>query len=155
MSLAAKVPFDDRYNQSAGIDDLSKPLMQASDDDRLSFVIRLPVHPLARPVTPEVPGEAAPKVTPEVTPEVGRIVVTLRDELSRTDLQQALGLKDEKHFRKAYLLPALDSGLLEMTRPETSRSSKQRYRLTALGQRWLDAHSDGSIAWKNARGNQP
>ena len=29
LSLAAKVPFDDRYNQSARIDDLSKPLMQA------------------------------------------------------------------------------------------------------------------------------
>jgi hypothetical protein len=29
LSLTAKVPFDDRYNQSARIDDLSKPLMQA------------------------------------------------------------------------------------------------------------------------------
>ncbi len=29
LSLAAKVPFDDRYNQSARIEDLSKPLMQA------------------------------------------------------------------------------------------------------------------------------
>jgi ATP-dependent DNA helicase RecG len=29
LSLAAKVPFDDRYNQSARVDDLSKPLMQA------------------------------------------------------------------------------------------------------------------------------
>lgn len=29
LSLAARVPFDDRYNQSARIDDLSKPLMQA------------------------------------------------------------------------------------------------------------------------------
>ncbi|MCL2453451.1 MAG: putative DNA binding domain-containing protein, partial [Alphaproteobacteria bacterium] len=28
LSLAAKVPFDDRYNQSARVDDLSKPLMQ-------------------------------------------------------------------------------------------------------------------------------
>lgn len=109
------------------------PLFE-SDDDRLSFVIRLPVLPLPRPVPPEV------------TPEVGRVVVALQDELSRAGLQQALALKDEKHFRKAYLLPALDSGLVEMTRPETPRSSKQRYRLTALGQRWLDAHSDGSAA---------
>lgn len=29
LNLTAKVPFDDRYNQSARIDDLSKPLMQA------------------------------------------------------------------------------------------------------------------------------
>jgi hypothetical protein len=114
------------------------PLFE-SDDHRLSFVIRLPVLPLARPEPPEV----APEVTHEVTPEVGRVVVALQDELSRAGLQQALDLKDEKHFRKAYLLPALDSGLVEMTRPETPRSSKQRYRLTALGQRWLDAHAEG------------
>lgn len=91
-------------------------------------------------MTPEVTGE----VTPEVTPEVGRVVAALQEELSRAALQQALGLKDEKHFRKAYLLPALDSGLVEMTRPETPRSSKQCYRLTTLGQRWLDTHSSGS-----------
>ena len=29
LSLAAKVPFDDRFNQRASMDDLSKPLMQA------------------------------------------------------------------------------------------------------------------------------
>jgi len=29
LSLAARVPFDDRYNQSARLDELSKPLMQA------------------------------------------------------------------------------------------------------------------------------
>jgi ATP-dependent DNA helicase RecG len=49
-----------------------------------------------------------------------------------------MGLNDEKHFRKAYLLPALDSGLVEMARPEAPRSSKQRYRLTSLGRRWLE-----------------
>lgn len=64
-------------------------------------------------------------------------MLALQEELSRTELQQALGLKDEKHFRKAYLLPALASGLMEMTRPETPRSSKKRYRCTHLGQRWL------------------
>ena len=121
------------------------PLFE-SDDDRLSFVIRPPSHPLARPLSPAITGEVTPEVAPEVTPEVGRVVVALQHELSRTGLQQALGLKDEKHFRKAYLLPALDSGLVEMTRPETPRSSKQRYRLTALGQSWLVEHSNGSAA---------
>lgn len=101
---------------------------------------RLPCHPLARPAPPEVTGEVAPEVTPEVTPEVGRVVLALQDALSRTGLQQALGLKDEKHFRKAYLLPALDSGLVEMTRPEAPRSSKQRYRRTARGLLWLELH---------------
>ncbi|MFA7436846.1 Fic family protein [Castellaniella sp.] len=39
-----------------------------------------------------------------------------------------------------YLLPALRSGLVEMTLPDTPRSSKQRYRLTALGPRWLETN---------------
>ena len=107
-----------------------------TDDDRLSFVTRLPRHPLSLVPT----GEVAPEVTPEVTPEVGRVVLALQEELSRTELQQALDLKDEKHFRKAYLLPALDSGLVEMTRPEVPRSSKQRYRRTARGLLWLELH---------------
>jgi ATP-dependent DNA helicase RecG len=71
-------------------------------------------------------------------------VLSLEEELSRTDLQKALDLKDEKHFRKAYLSPALDSGLVEMTRPETPRSSKQSYRLTALGKQWLELHKGTS-----------
>lgn len=104
------------------------PLFE-TDDDRLSFVIRLP----ARPST-----MAEDAQTPQVTPEVGRVVLALKDELSRTELQLALELKDEKHFRQAYLIPALDSSLVEMTRPDTPRSSKQRYRLTALGQQWLE-----------------
>lgn len=89
-------------------------------------------------------GEVTGEITPEVTPEVGRVVLALQEELSRTGLQQALDLKDEKHFRKAYLQPALDSGLVEMTRPEAPRSSKQRYRLTAFGRRWPAAHPDDS-----------
>jgi ATP-dependent DNA helicase RecG len=36
-----------------------------------------------------------------------------------------------------YLLPALAEGLVEMTRPDKPRSSKQRYRLTEKGRVWL------------------
>jgi len=43
-------------------------------------------------------------------------------------------LKNDEHFRKAYLLPALDAGLVEMTLPDKPRSSKQKYRLTAKGE---------------------
>jgi len=61
-------------------------------------------------------------------------------EMSRQQIQSALGLKGEEHFRTAYLKPALIAKVIEMTLPDAPRSSKQRYRLTALGQRWLDAH---------------
>jgi len=59
-------------------------------------------------------------------------------------LQRALVLKDEEHFRKAYLLPALEAGLIEMTIPEKPRSSKQKYRLTKKGRRYLAERKEGS-----------
>ena len=54
-------------------------------------------------------------------------------EMKRSEIQQALGLKHEDHFRDAYLSPALALGVVEMTQPDKPRSSKQRYRLTPKG----------------------
>ena len=47
---------------------------------------------------------------------------------------EALGLKEEKHFREHYQQTAVGAGLVEMTIPDKPKSSKQRYRLTALGE---------------------
>lgn len=73
-----------------------------------------------------------PEVTLEVTPEV-RLLAAFAGEMTRQQLKTALGLKDDEHFRKTYLLPAVEAGLIEMTRPEKPRSSRQRYRLTDKG----------------------
>ena len=51
-------------------------------------------------------------------------------EMTSQQLRQALDLKDNKHFRKTYVLPALHAGLIEMTIPDKPRSSKHCYRLT-------------------------
>jgi len=61
-------------------------------------------------------------VNPEVTPEVRLLRVPV-GEMTRQQLQQALGLKDDEHFRKGYLQPALDAGLIELTTPHMPRSS--------------------------------
>ena len=53
--------------------------------------------------------------------------------MTSQDMQNALELKHEDHFRKAYLLPALEANLIEMTIPDKPKSSNQRYRLTPLG----------------------
>lgn len=116
----------------------SPPPLFETDDDRLSFVIRLPRHPLSLVPSPEV--------TPEVTPEVARLLGVLHGELSREEIMALLGLKDEKHFRVRYQQAAIATGLIEMTLPNTPRSSKQRYRLTATGRRWLAAHPRGDSA---------
>ena len=57
--------------------------------------------------------------------------------MSRRQIQDALNLKHEDHFRETYLLPALQAGLIEMTIPDKPRSSKQRYRLTTAGREYL------------------
>jgi len=93
-----------------------------TDDDRTFFLVEFPVHPVFE------------EVTPEVTPEVKRLLNVMTGDHSRKKLQETLGLKDAEHFRKAYLLPAIDAGLVEMTLPGKPKSRLQRYRLTEIGQ---------------------
>lgn len=50
-------------------------------------------------------------------------------------IQDALGLSDRKSLRQRYLLPALESGYVEMTRPDVPSAANQQYRLTELGRR--------------------
>lgn len=106
------------------------PLFE-TDDDRLALVIRLPRHPLAL-----VP----PAGTPQVTPHVGGLMSRLDGEMSRQAIQDVLGLADREHFRKTYLAPALEHGVLEMTLPSKPNSRSQRYRLTAPGWHWLEVN---------------
>ena len=74
--------------------------------------------------------------TTEVTGEV-RLLQVLSGEMTMQGLREALGLRNDKHFRKAYLLPTLQAGLIEMTIPDKPRSRNQRYRLTPLGRELL------------------
>ncbi|RFC31365.1 MAG: hypothetical protein DID91_2727704089 [Candidatus Nitrotoga sp. MKT] len=54
-------------------------------------------------------------------------------EMKRTEIQNALGLKHEDHFRDAYLLPALAAKVIAMTQPDSPKSPTQKYRLTEKG----------------------
>ena len=51
-----------------------------------------------------------------------------KDELSAAQLMERLGLSHRPTFRKNYLRPALDGGLIEMTVPDKPNSRNQRYR---------------------------
>ncbi|MGA3171361.1 MAG: Fic family protein [Chthoniobacteraceae bacterium] len=94
----------------------------------------MPAHPQAK---------RKPEVTGEVTGEVGRLIRALAGEMKRTELQKALGLKHEDHFREAYLIPAIQSGLVEMTIPDKPKSRLQKYRITTKGSAWLAAQGKG------------
>jgi ATP-dependent DNA helicase RecG len=61
--------------------------------------------------------------------------------MTRQAMQDMLVLADRQHFRKTYLLPALELGMIEMTQPDKPNSRNQRYRLTEQGRRWLEAQT--------------
>ena len=63
--------------------------------------------------------------------------------MTRQSLQDQLGLKSAENFRKLYLVPALKSGLIEMTRPDKPQSRLQKYRLTVMGRGALTAMKTG------------
>ena len=79
-----------------------------------------------------------PQVSPQVSPQVRRLLSVLKGEMSRQEIQQALGLKDRKSLRQRYLLPALQSGYIEMTQPDTPNARNQKYRPTPHGRQvWV------------------
>ena len=118
-----------RIRDEARAQDCPEPQFEANSFVTVTF----------RP-NPEVRAEAEERpmdrVAGEVTGEV-RLLRVMSGEMTRQRLQEALGLKHEDHFRKAYLIPALRAGLSEMTIPDKPRSSKQSCRLTAAGSQYL------------------
>ena len=81
-----------------------------------------------------------PQEAPQGTPQVRRLVSVLNGDMSRRDILRALGLRDRSWLRERYLLPALQCGYVEMTRPDAPNARNQRYWLTARGR---DARSAG------------
>ena len=82
-------------------------------------------------------SSATPQDDPQVTPQVKRLLEAIEGEMSRNQLQNALGLQDRKSFRERYLKPALAEGLIKMTIPDKPNSRLQRYRLTGKARRWV------------------
>ena len=81
--------------------------------------------------------KAAPQVTPQVTPQVKELLKVLEGKMNRLELQEKLNLSDREHFRRSYLKPALEEGVIEMTVPDKPNSKFQKYRLTARGKQLL------------------
>jgi predicted HTH transcriptional regulator len=73
------------------------------------------------------------QVTIQVTMQVEQLLKIMEGEHNRQELQEMLGLVNRDYFRKSYLQPALDDGLIKLTVPDKPNSSKQKYRLTEKG----------------------
>lgn len=94
-------------------------------------------------VRPASATEVTTEVTMEVAPEL-RLLHALTGEMTRQQLQAALQLRNDEHFRKAYLQPALQAGLIERTVPDKPQSRLQKYRRTTKGVEELARRATGA-----------
>ena len=78
-----------------------------------SNTLRARIHDIARNCDPPVKVRAETEERPmERVAGKDRLLRVMSGEMTRQRLQEALGLKHENHFREAYLIPALWSGLI-------------------------------------------
>jgi len=104
---------------------LNKSTENAESSVFIEFMLRMILGAVTSLFTPEV--------TPHITPEVRKMLSILKGKMTRKEIQQILGLKDEKHFRTAYQQPAIAARLIEMTVPDKPNSRLQKYRITPKG----------------------
>lgn len=73
------------------------------------------------------------QVTAQVTVQVEKLMNVIGNSpKSGNELMKLIGIKHRPTFRKNYLLPAMDLGLIEMTIPDKPNSSKQKYRKSII-----------------------
>ncbi|MEI6607334.1 MAG: hypothetical protein WCP35_18635 [Verrucomicrobiota bacterium] len=70
-------------------------------------------------------------VSDSVSDPVRKLLATMKpaEVLSTEELMQRLHLRHKTYFRRNYLKPALEAGLLKMTQPDSPNSPTQRYLL--------------------------
>lgn len=86
--------------------------------------------------------QTAGHVTGHVTgQETGQVMLLVRciaqEALSLKEIMERLGLKGRDNFRKSYLVPAMEDGVVEQTHPENPKHRGQKYRLTERGRKLL------------------
>ena len=126
--------------------DGAQPLFE---DTREGFRLTLPLSLLTKKNkdAPQVTGEVTPQVAGEVSGEVCKLLNILEKEpLGRVAMQSVLKLQSQANFRDRYLVPALETGLIERTIPDKPNSRLQKYRLTNKGRNLITKDAERSEA---------
>jgi ATP-dependent DNA helicase RecG len=117
-------------------DNGSPPPSFQFNEDHSYFATILPVHPEALAAADNLHGDLHGDLhgeAGEISEQVAAVLAHLEGEMTRQNLQAALGLANRDYFRKAYLVPAIEAGIVEMLHPDKPNSRIQRYRLTPAG----------------------
>ena len=117
----------------------SPPPEFETDEDRTSFLIRLPVHPASIEQAGTKSGLSRDQVGTKSALSQHQVEI-LRKCLADTPLRDLItitGRTDRTKFRDQVLAPLLDDALIVMTIPDKPRSSNQKYRLTDKGRQVL------------------
>jgi hypothetical protein len=85
--------------------------------------------------TPKDTAQVTAQDTAQDTAQVRELIMNIEGEMNREEIQKKLKLTHRENFRKFYLKPAIDAGLIEMTIPGKPKSRHQKYRLTDKGKR--------------------
>ena len=64
---------------------------------------------------------------------IDKLIVFCTEARSFGEMLAFMGLTDRTKFRRKYILPLLEAGIIEHTMPEKPNSQNQKYRLTAKG----------------------
>lgn len=84
--------------------------------------------PVSDPVSDQATDPVVDQLSGPSDP-IARLMTVLGErEMSTSELMGALGLTHRTNFRRNYLRPALEGGLIEMTLPDIPSSRRQRYR---------------------------
>ena len=82
--------------------------------------------------------QSATQSATQLSDPVERLLMILKlGEQSSGELRELLQIKHRPTFRKNYLHPAMESGLIEYTIPLKPNSRLQKYRLTVKGRAFL------------------
>ena len=74
------------------------------------------------------PTQLAPSVE-----NIDKLIVFCSEARSFSEMLAFMDLTDRTKFRRKYIHPLLEAGIIEQTMPEKPNSQNQKYRLTAKG----------------------
>ena len=69
---------------------------------------------------------------------VGKLLMFCKEDRTVIEMLSYMNVSDRTKFRKKYIYPLLDAGVIRMTIPDKPNSRNQKYQLTAIGLELID-----------------